>query len=62
MRPGFGNAGKAAHDNIFGLYDPLGPASEPDEKCSKVNPNLSRLHSYPFEKLRKLFEGITPPA
>lgn len=61
-RPGFGNAGKAAHDNIFGLYDPLGPGSEPDEKCSKVNPNLTRLHSYPFEKLRNLFEGITPPA
>lgn len=27
-----------------------------------MNPNLSRLHSYPFEKLRHLFEGITPPA
>lgn len=30
--------------------------------CSKVNPNLDRLQSYPFEKLRALFEGLTPPA
>jgi N-succinyldiaminopimelate aminotransferase len=28
----------------------------------QVNPNLDRLQSYPFEKLRKLFEGVTPPA
>jgi len=27
-----------------------------------VNPNLTRLHSYPFEKLRHLFDGLTPPA
>jgi len=27
-----------------------------------VNPNLDRLQSYPFEKLRKLFEGLAPPA
>jgi N-succinyldiaminopimelate aminotransferase len=27
-----------------------------------VNPNLARLQSYPFEKLRTLFDGITPPA
>ncbi|THF66086.1 succinyldiaminopimelate transaminase [Pseudothauera nasutitermitis] len=27
-----------------------------------MNPNLSRLHPYPFEKLRRLFEGVTPPA
>jgi N-succinyldiaminopimelate aminotransferase len=26
-----------------------------------VNPNLARLHTYPFEKLRALFAGITPP-
>ena len=25
-----------------------------------MNPNLSRLHSYPFQKLRELFAGITP--
>ena len=56
-----GNADKAPHDNIFGLYDPLCPPFAACEKCSKVNPNLSRLHSYPFEKLRRLFEGITPP-
>jgi len=26
-----------------------------------VNPNLDKLHPYPFEKLRLLFQGITPP-
>nr|WP_249115605.1 succinyldiaminopimelate transaminase [Azoarcus sp. L1K30] len=32
------------------------------KSVSKVNPNLDRLHSYPFEKLRQLFAGITPRA
>ncbi len=27
-----------------------------------MNPDLDRLHPYPFEKLRKLFEGIETPA
>jgi N-succinyldiaminopimelate aminotransferase len=27
-----------------------------------VNPNLSRLHPYPFEKLRALFQGLEAPA
>jgi N-succinyldiaminopimelate aminotransferase len=27
-----------------------------------VNPLLSDLHPYPFERLRTLFEGVTPPA
>jgi N-succinyldiaminopimelate aminotransferase len=27
-----------------------------------VNPLLSHLHPYPFERLRTLFEGVTPPA
>jgi N-succinyldiaminopimelate aminotransferase len=27
-----------------------------------VNPHLDELQPYPFEKLRKLFDGITPPA
>ena len=27
-----------------------------------MNPNLSRLQPYPFEKLAKLKEGVTPPA
>jgi len=27
-----------------------------------VNPRLSQLHPYPFEKLRQLFAGIEPPA
>ncbi|MDX5363040.1 MAG: succinyldiaminopimelate transaminase [Pseudazoarcus pumilus] len=27
-----------------------------------MNPNLQRLHPYPFEKLRELLEGVTPPA
>jgi N-succinyldiaminopimelate aminotransferase len=27
-----------------------------------VNPNLDRLHPYPFEKLRELLDGATPPA
>ncbi|GBG03560.1 succinyldiaminopimelate transaminase [Azospira sp. I13] len=25
-----------------------------------MNPNLAKLHPYPFEKLRQLFQGITP--
>ena len=25
-----------------------------------VNPNLAKLHPYPFEKLRQLFDGVTP--
>lgn len=28
----------------------------------KVNPNLDRLQPYPFEKLRALFHGVTPPS
>jgi N-succinyldiaminopimelate aminotransferase len=27
-----------------------------------VNPHLQDLHPYPFEKLRRLFDGIVPPA
>ncbi len=27
-----------------------------------MNPHLARLHPYPFEKLRQLFAGVTPPA
>ncbi len=27
-----------------------------------VNPNLDKLHPYPFEKLRRLFAGVTPNA
>ena len=27
-----------------------------------MNPHLQDLHPYPFEKLRRLFEGIVPPA
>jgi N-succinyldiaminopimelate aminotransferase len=27
-----------------------------------MNPNLSQLHPYPFERLAKLFDGTTPPA
>ncbi len=27
-----------------------------------MNPNLAKLQPYPFERLRKLFAGITPPA
>ena len=27
-----------------------------------MNPKLSRLHPYPFERLAKLFDGATPPA
>jgi len=26
-----------------------------------VNPNLEKLQPYPFEKLRQLFQGVTPP-
>jgi N-succinyldiaminopimelate aminotransferase len=26
-----------------------------------VNPNLARLQPYPFEKLRRLFDGVAPP-
>lgn len=27
-----------------------------------MNPELARLHAYPFEKLAQLFRGVTPPA
>ena len=27
-----------------------------------MNPNLAKLQPYPFEKLRRLFTGVTPPA
>ena len=27
-----------------------------------VNPHLARLQPYPFERLRQLFDGVTPPA
>ena len=27
-----------------------------------MNPNLDKLHPYPFEKLRRLFRGIQPPS
>jgi N-succinyldiaminopimelate aminotransferase len=27
-----------------------------------LNPQLALLQPYPFERLRKLFAGITPPA
>lgn len=27
-----------------------------------MNPNLDKLHPYPFEKLRQLFQGIRPPS
>ena len=27
-----------------------------------MNPDLARLHPYPFEKLRALFDGVVPPA
>ncbi len=27
-----------------------------------VNPNLAKLQPYPFEKLRQLFAGVTPPS
>ena len=27
-----------------------------------MNPNLSKLQPYPFEKLRRLFEGVAPPS
>lgn len=27
-----------------------------------MNPDLSRLHPYPFERLRQLLAGATPPA
>ena len=28
--------------------------------ANNVNPNLARLHPYPFERLRQLFSGMTP--
>jgi N-succinyldiaminopimelate aminotransferase len=27
-----------------------------------MNPRLDQLHSYPFQKLRELFAGVTPAA
>lgn len=34
----------------------------PNQKAAPVNPHLAQLHPYPFEKLRQLFAGVTPPA
>jgi N-succinyldiaminopimelate aminotransferase len=31
-------------------------------RSNHVNPNLAKLHPYPFEKLRQLFIGVTPSA
>lgn len=36
------------------IHDPLSIAAD------NVNPNLAKLHPYPFEKLRQLFAGVTP--
>ena len=51
----------ARHDTISG---PMACAATfPDMPIrSNVNPNLERLQPYPFEKLRALFAGVTPPA
>ena len=27
-----------------------------------MNPDLSKLHPYPFERLATLLDGVTPPA
>ncbi len=55
-------AAKAAHDNIFALPDFAAGAARVQALSIKVNPNLARLQTYPFEKLRALFAGIEPPA
>ena len=31
-------------------------------QSARMNPLLSRLQPYPFERLRQLFAGVTPPA
>ena len=38
---------------------PYNPASRHDTRLP-VNPHLSKLQPYPFEKLRQLFAGVTP--
>jgi N-succinyldiaminopimelate aminotransferase len=38
------------------ILNPRKPRTSPEP----VNPNLSKLHPYPFEKLRQLFAGVTP--
>lgn len=54
-------SGQARHDTIACL--PFRTASSPKHACAiAVNPNLDRLHPYPFEKLRALLDGVTPPA
>lgn len=41
-------------------YNPPSPYSSPSAAVS-VNSNLAKLQPYPFEKLRRLFAGTTPP-
>src|ERR1039458_7278101 len=38
----------------------LPPKLSLSNRDRSVNPFLAKLHSYPFEKLRQLFAGITP--
>src|SRR5690554_258045 len=54
-------SGMARHDTIAGLFR---PSDIPFRNAAAiaVNPNLDRLHPYPFEKLRELLEGAKPPA
>ena len=41
-------------------YNRLRNPAPHDETLTPVNPHLSKLQPYPFEKLRQLFAGITP--
>ena len=41
-------------------YNRLRNPAPDDETLTPVNPHLSKLQPYPFEKLRQLFAGITP--
>lgn len=51
----------ARHDTI--ARPSCRPARVPENAAAiVVNPNLERLHPYPFEKLRELLAGATPPA
>lgn len=49
-------------NRIAGRYNPRQSSFSHPSPSPAVNPLLDKLQPYPFEKLRKLFSGITPNA
>ena len=53
------NAGIASPTDSPSLF--FDPPRDPTHCCA-MNPHLQQLHPYPFERLRRLLAGLTPPA